>query len=177
MNPAILFASLAGLLALFFSRTARASLSDRTMNLLPPAPDLDKNPGYARWKGAIALAEAREGLPAGLLARLIKQESNFNASAVSRTGVRGLAQVTAATARDPGYGVAPLADRTDGTESIRFAAQYLAAMHHEFGSWKAALAAYNVGPGQFAKTGYAKDQYGNDPVAYVASITRGTALA
>lgn len=123
------------------------------------------------YLAAIYAAEDRNRIPRNLLVRLIQKESAFNPKAVSRTGVRGIAQVSAGTAAKPGYGVKPLANRDEPFDSIRFAGEYLAAMYRTFGSWRAALAAYNVGPGQFQKTAYGRDPYGNDPAAYVAYIT------
>lgn len=86
--------------------------------------------------------------------RLINQESRFNPVAVSPKGATGIGQVMPDTARDPGYGVRPLAseDLTNPDENLRFSAEYLGAMLREFGGdYPMALAAYNAGPGAVKK--------------------------
>lgn len=55
----------------------------------------------------------------------------------------GLGQVLASTAARPGYGVTPLADRTDPAQSLNFVTQYLSALRNQFGSWTAALQRYS----------------------------------
>ena len=87
--------------------------------------------------------------------RLIAQESGFDPNAVSPVGAQGLGQVMPATARDPGYGVTPLAaeDLMDPEANIRFSAEYYAAMRDKFGERPLALAAYNAGPGAVLEHG------------------------
>lgn len=87
-----------------------------------------------------------------LVVALISVESGgpigYDPAARSRAGAVGLAQVMPGTARDPGLGVAGLHDRTDPDQSIRFAAEYLAALLREFGcGMDRALRAYNMGIG------------------------------
>lgn len=63
-------------------------------------------------------------------------------------------QVMQNTARDPGFGVKPLAweDRFDPKENVRFGVEYLQAMLDKFdGDQVRALAAYNWGPGNATK--------------------------
>ena len=97
----------------------------------------------------------RYGVDPYIFRRMIQQESGFNPRARNdRTGATGLAQVMAATALDPGYGVKPLEDRYDPVESLRFGAEYLKAMLDKFdGDYRLALAAYNSGPGTVEKAG------------------------
>lgn len=97
----------------------------------------------------------RYGVSPHVYRRMIQQESGFNPKAVNeRTGATGIAQVMSGTARDPGYGVKPLEDRFDPVDSLRFGAEYLAAMLKKFdGDYRLALAAYNVGPGTVEKAG------------------------
>lgn len=92
----------------------------------------------------------RYGLSPWVYRRMIQQESGFNPRARNeRSGATGIAQVMAATARDPGFGVKPLEDRYDPVDSLRFGAEYLSALLKEFGGdYKLALAAYNAGPGR-----------------------------
>lgn len=87
-----------------------------------------------------------------LVQRVIKQESGGNPTAVSPVGAQGLMQVMPATARDPGFGVKPLADPFDPAENERFGRDYLGAMLSRYDNDpQAALAAYNWGPGNADK--------------------------
>lgn len=104
----------------------------------------------------IAENAARVGIPVDLFRRLIAQESNFNPNAVSEKGAGGLGQVMPDTARDPGFGVRPLAAESlmDPAENIRFSADYFGAMMNKFdGDVPLALAAYNAGPGAVLEYG------------------------
>ena len=95
----------------------------------------------------------RYGLDPALFRRLIAQESRGDPTAVSGAGAEGLGQVMRDTARDPGYGVTPLAAENlqDPAENLRFSAEYFAAMLNEFEDPALALAAYNAGPGAVKK--------------------------
>ncbi len=87
-------------------------------------------------------AEARYGVDAGLLAAVAKQESGFDAGAVSPAGAQGLMQLMPATAR--GLGVT---DAFDPAQAVDGAARLLRDLTQRFGSTELALAAYNAGPG------------------------------
>jgi len=84
-----------------------------------------------------------------LLAAMSYQESHWNPSAVSHTGVRGLMMLTQNTAR-----AVNVADRTDPKQSIDGGARYVKQLHDRLSpevpepdrTWLA-LAAYNVGYG------------------------------
>jgi len=80
------------------------------------------------------------GVPKDLFARLIQQESNWNAKAVSRAGAIGLGQLMPATALKLGV------DPYDPKANLEGAALYLKQQYTRFGSWKLAIAAYNAGP-------------------------------
>lgn len=103
---------------------------------------------------AAQMAE-RYGLDPDIFVRQIQQESSFNPQARNRrTGATGLAQVMAATAQDPGFGVTPLRDRLDPVESLRFGAEYMAALLRKYdGDYSRALAAYNAGPTRVDEAG------------------------
>lgn len=91
---------------------------------------------------------AQYGVDPNLFQRLISQESAWNPNAVSPVGAEGLAQIMPATARDPGFGVAPVSDRRNPDESLRFGAEYLSKMLDRYGGDTArALVAYNWGAG------------------------------
>lgn len=89
--------------------------------------------------------------------KLITQESggkHTDASGkltTSSVGAQGITQLMPKTTKDPGYGVEPLKNKTEG-EYIRFGKDYLRAMLSEFGGdYRQALAAYNAGPGVVKK--------------------------
>ena len=85
-------------------------------------------------------AARRHGVPEDLFLRLVQQESNWNAAAVSHKGAVGLAQLMPATARM--LGVNP----RDPIQNLDGGARYLRAQYERFRDWRLALAAYNAGP-------------------------------
>ena len=115
---------------------------------------------------ARSIAAAR-GIDPDLFVRLINQESGFNPTVRSEKGALGLAQVMPDTAKDPGFGVKPISDRLDPVESLRFGADYFAAMLKRYdGDVAKALAAYNFGPGNVDKG----RKYPEETRNYIASI-------
>lgn len=97
-------------------------------------------------------AEARaHGLDAWLVLALIRQESLFDAGAVSPVGARGLMQIMPATGRvlaaELGWAEFEPALLDVPAVSLHLGASYMAARLRQFeGSWPALLAAYNAGP-------------------------------
>jgi hypothetical protein len=87
-------------------------------------------------------AAAKYGVDARLLAAVARQESGYDARAVSPAGARGLMQLMPGTAR--GLGVA---DPFDPAQAVDGAARMLRDLQRRFGSTELALAAYNAGPG------------------------------
>lgn len=96
---------------------------------------------------SVQKAAAKYSLPPGLINAVIRAESNFQVSAVSRAGARGLMQLMPATARDLG-----VTDIFDIKQNIDGGAKYLRRMLDRFdGNIRKALAAYNAGPGTVIK--------------------------
>jgi soluble lytic murein transglycosylase-like protein len=94
-------------------------------------------------------AAHKYGVRPALLAGLVKQESNFNPSAKSGVGAKGLTQLMDATAR--GLGVT---DAFDPAQSLDGGARFLSGLLKQFkGDESLALAAYNAGPGAVQKYG------------------------
>jgi soluble lytic murein transglycosylase-like protein len=89
-------------------------------------------------------------VPEDLFFKLVKAESNWNQSAVSRVGALGLAQLMPGTAKILGV------DPNDPFQNLEGGARYLSQQFRKFGTWELALAAYNAGPG-------AVEQYGGIP--------------
>jgi hypothetical protein len=86
-------------------------------------------------------AEARlHGLPPGFLARLLWQESRFDANAVSPKAARGIAQFIDSTAQLRG-----LKDQFNPAESVEKSAEYLGEMARRFGNVGLAAIGYNGG--------------------------------
>ena len=122
-------------------------------------------PGWvpSRYRAAIAQAASANGLPAVLLAALLRSESGFDPRAFSPAGAQGIAQFMPATAAGMG-----LRDPFDPAQAIPAAARLLSGHVRAFGSVPLALAAYNAGPGAVQRYGgvppYAETQ------AYVARV-------
>ena len=108
----------------------------------------------------LAQADKQRNFPAGTMASLVKQETGGQQRFIDKpddfhykvgpngekpkSTARGLGGILEATARDPGYGVAPLKDWS-APEQIRFMADYLDARSKNAGSLHAGLAGYGEG--------------------------------
>src|SRR6201984_2638806 len=92
---------------------------------------------------ALEQSAAENAVPVEFFARVIWQESRFDAQAVSPKGAAGIAQFMPATASWHG-----LSDPFDPTESLRHSAAYLRELLNRFGNLGLAAAAYNAGPGR-----------------------------
>ncbi|HET9444505.1 MAG TPA: transglycosylase SLT domain-containing protein [Acidimicrobiales bacterium] len=108
-------------------------------------------------------AGERHGVAPRLLAAVARAESNFDATAVSRAGARGLMQLMPATAAS--LGVDPL----DPEQAVDGAARLLAGHLRRFGTTELALAAYNAGGGAVARHGGVPPD--PETQAYVRRIT------
>jgi len=133
----------ATLLAGGLGATSAASASD----YVRPAALTAGSAKSAPYDAAFAAAEAKYGLPAGLLSAVAKQESGYDPAARSGAGAVGLMQFMPATAR--GMGIDP----ADPAQAIDGAGRLLAAHLKRFGSVPLALAAYNAGAGNVSKYG------------------------
>lgn len=105
--------------------------------------------GAETYQAEITAAAKKYNLPEKLITSVIKQESNFNASATSAAGASGLMQLMPATASYLG-----VSDRFDPAQNIMGGAKYLRQMLDQFdNNVETALAAYNAGPGNVKKYG------------------------
>jgi soluble lytic murein transglycosylase len=92
----------------------------------------------------------RYGIDPYLAAALIRQESVFNPTAVSRVGARGLMQLMPATgqliSRQQGGGSVTANDLFNPDLNIKLGMNYLAQMIGQLGKFEYAAAGYNAGP-------------------------------
>lgn len=93
----------------------------------------------------------RNGLTPKMFLAQLSQESNWNHSAVSRAGARGIGQIMPGTAKELG-----VKNVNDPYENIAASARYMGKLKNTFGNEDTARLAYNWGPGNVAaylKTG------------------------
>jgi hypothetical protein len=115
-------------------------------------------------------AAAENGLPVEFFARVIWQESRFNARAMSPKGASGIAQFMPQTASWHG-----LADPFDPIEALRHSAGYLRELRDRFGNLGLAAAAYNAGPGRVSAWLTSHHPLPGETRNYVAIVTGWTA--
>jgi hypothetical protein len=119
---------------------------------------------------AVEQDAAENGLPVEFFARVIWQESRFNALAVSAKGAAGIAQFMPRTADWHG-----LADPFNPIEALKHAASYLRELRDRFGNLGLAAAGYNAGPGRVSEWLAGTRALPGETRNYVAVITGWTA--
>jgi soluble lytic murein transglycosylase len=114
--------------------------------------------GVTLLDGAFPMVDlgATGSIERALALALTRQESSFNAAAVSPSGALGLMQLLPGTARDvAGRLNVPFIQEKltrDPAYNVQLGSQYLAEMLQRFGgSYELALAAYNAGPNRVAR--------------------------
>ncbi|HKK90419.1 MAG TPA: membrane-bound lytic murein transglycosylase MltF [Desulfobacteraceae bacterium] len=102
-----------------------------------------------KYKATIVKESEKFDFDWRMVAAIVYQESHYDARAKSRTGVRGLMQVTRKTAQEMG-----IKDRLDPRQSIQAGVRYLHRMYQRFDDienrhqrLRFAMASYNVGYG------------------------------
>ncbi|MGA9892872.1 MAG: lytic transglycosylase domain-containing protein [Xanthobacteraceae bacterium] len=137
----------------------------------PAAPFTPHNPPTSEdICRAIEQDAAENQLPVEFFARVIWQESRFNAMAVSAKGAQGIAQFMPSTADYRG-----LVDPFDPIEALKNSASYLHDLKAQFGNLGLAAAAYNAGPGRVAAFVAGRRGLPSETRNYVAIITGWTA--
>ena len=117
----------------------------------------------------IEQSAAENGLPVEFFAKVIWQESRFNAFAVSNKGAQGIAQFMPRTADARG-----LADPFDPVQALHHSASYLHDLVAQFGNLGLAAAGYNAGPGRVSAWLAGKRALPDETRNYVAIITGWT---
>ena len=107
------------------------------------------------------------GVDPNLAIAVAEQESGGDPNAVSPAGAQGVMQLMPATATSLGVN-----DPFDPVQNIDAGVRYLAQMLSRFTDPQLALAAYNWGPGNVSKHGYAN--WPSETVNYVGSILSNT---
>jgi soluble lytic murein transglycosylase len=97
-----------------------------------------------------------DGPEPALVHAIIRQESSFERTAISRVGARGLMQLMPATAKQTARGLGLAYDLGgligDPAYNVRLGSAYLDQMVTRFdGTYVKAIAAYNAGPGRIAR--------------------------
>jgi hypothetical protein len=134
----------------------------------PPAPNTP--PTADDICRAVEQDAAENALPVEFFARVIWQESRFNAQAVSKKGAQGIAQFMPATADWRG-----LADPFDPIEALKNSAGYLHDLKTQFGNLGLAAAGYNAGPARVSAWLGGRRSLPVETRNYVAIITGWTA--
>ena len=157
---------LATQLGVFWEDPARtveiAELTERYFGFLPKKPRAVEILELAdvlaaqlhKYESFILKAAKETGVPPLLLVAIIYQESRFDPDAVSQTRVRGIMQLTTATADMLGV------DRKDPEQCIMGGARYMRDLWNQVGDkanndwdrWFMALAAYNQGMSNLNRT-------------------------
>ena len=148
------------------ARPADAPASSKTAAGKEPKEAAAKPPSPDDICRAIEQDAAENGLPVEFFARVIWQESRFNARAVSPKGAEGIAQFMPATASFRG-----LADPFDPIEALKHSAGYLHDLQARFGNLGLAAAAYNAGPGRVSAWLNSHRALPEETRNYVAVIT------
>lgn len=130
----------------------------------PPAP-----PAAVDACRAVEQAAAANALPVEFFARVIWQESRFNAHAVSPKGAQGIAQFVPRTASWRG-----LSDPFDPIAALKAAASYLSDLRNRFGNLGLAAAGYNAGPNRVDQWRSGKRTLPAETRNYVAIVTGWT---
>jgi Transglycosylase SLT domain len=144
---------------------ATPPMPQRTIDQPPQSPPTPEDICRAVEEDA-----AENGLPVEFFARVIWQESRFNALAVSNKGAQGIAQFMPRTADWHG-----LADPFDPIEALKHSASYLRELRDKFGNLGLAAASYNAGPGRVSAWLAGARALPGETRNYVAIITGWTA--
>ena len=113
----------------------------------------DTSANETKYRALIAATEQKNGIPSGILHRLIMQESHFRTDIItgatrSKTGALGIAQFMPSTAKQE---LGSINAALNPLVAIEGAGRYLAKLYKSTGNWTSAVAAYNWGIGNVQK--------------------------
>jgi soluble lytic murein transglycosylase-like protein len=126
----------------------RGSRKSKSKATSKPKRSSPKDPArYRRYDGLIDEAARLYQLPETFLRAVMRVESDFNPTVVSRTGAMGLMQLMPKTARSMG-----VSDPFDARQNVLGGARYLRILANRFkGDLVLTVAAYNAGEGAVEK--------------------------
>ncbi len=129
-------------------RSKRSKPKQSTSKRRPQSGTSTKDPArYSRYDGLIDEAARLYELPEPFIRAVMRVESDFNPSVVSRAGAMGLMQLMPKTARSMG-----VSDPFDVRQNIFGGARYLRILANRFkGDLVLTVAAYNAGEGAVEK--------------------------
>lgn len=122
------------------------------------------------YRAMLESASQKYGLPWPLLARVAWQESRFRPDVISgkvrsSAGAVGIMQIIPRWHPELGE-----AGALDPAQAIPYAAKFLRRLFDKFGSWELALAAYNWGEGNVARSTN-ESAWPKETFAYVRDVT------
>ena len=172
MCPARRLILVAALLSSCAANAQPAAAPKPAQNQQEPSGDAgsNKSPTPEDICRVLEQSAAENELPVEFFARVIWQESRFNARAVSNKGAEGIAQFMPQTADYRG-----LIDPFDPIEALQHSASYLRDLRTKFGNLGLAAAGYNAGPGRVSEWLAGKRALPGETRNYVAIITGFTA--
>lgn len=89
----------------------------------------------------------------------------------SPVGAEGITQLMPKTAKNPGFGIEPVKDKSEA-EYRRVGKEYLTKLYEKFGDWEKALAAYNHGLGNVNKAIGKSERFGTNWKEYLPDETK-----
>lgn len=126
---------------------ARSNAKSRASSANPKSQSSKDPARYRRYDGLIDEAARLYQLPEPFLRAVMRVESDFNPTVVSRAGAMGLMQLMPKTARSMG-----VSDPFDARQNILGGARYLRILANRFkGDLVLTVAAYNAGEGAVQK--------------------------
>jgi len=128
-------------------RSSNASAKTRGSSSKPKSTETRDPTRYRRYDGLIVEAAHLYQLPEPFIRAVVRVESDFNPTVVSRAGAMGLMQLMPKTARSMG-----VSDPFDARQNIFGGARYLRILANRFkGDLVLTVAAYNAGHGAVEK--------------------------
>ena len=126
---------------------AKSSAKKKSASAKPKGGSTKDPARYSRYDGLIGEAARLYQLPEPFIRAVMRVESDFNPSVVSRAGAMGLMQLMPKTARSMG-----VSDPFDARQNILGGARYLRILANRFkGDLVLTVAAYNAGEGAVQK--------------------------